>query len=291
MKTKSVYAIVLTLILIFLTGCGNQEVSSAVPPASLASAKTEISEGGTLYLKVNPEIEINYDADGMVTSVTARNDDARQILAGYSGYQGKETRQVVVELVTAIGEAGYFVEEIEGEPRQVTIEIESGSRLPSDTFLDDVVAEVRTAVSNNDWTVPVSTKAPAGSGITDYVDTDYGPNNDGVTDYNDTDYGPNNDGVTDYDDTDYGPNNDGVTDYNDTDYGPNNDGVTDYNDTDYGPNNDGVTDYNDTDYGPDNDGVTDYNDTDYGPNNDGVTDYDHESDYGHSGYEGSDYDD
>ena len=42
-----------------------------------------------------------------------------------------------------------------------------------------------------------------------------------MTDYNDTDYGPNNDGVTDYNDTDYGPNNDGVTDYNDTDYGPN----------------------------------------------------------------------
>ena len=120
---------------------------------------------------------------------------------------------------------------------------------------------------------------PNNDGVTDYDDTDYGPNSDGVTDYNDTDYGPNNDGVTDYDDTDYGPNNDGVTDYNDTDYGPNNDGVTDYNDTDYGPNNDGVTDYNDTDYGPNNDGVTDYDDTDYGPNNDGVTDY-NDTDYG-----------
>ncbi|MFR9254458.1 MAG: hypothetical protein ACLVJ6_02420 [Merdibacter sp.] len=39
--------------------------------------------------------------------------------------------------------------------------------------------------------------------------------------------------MTDYDDTDYGPNNDGVTDYNDTDYGQQR-RVTDYNDSAYG---------------------------------------------------------
>ena len=67
-------------------------------------------------------------------------------------------------------------------------------------------------------------------------------------------------------------------------------GSTNYNDTDYGPNNDGVTDYNDTDYGPNNDGVTDYNDTDYGPNNDGVTDY-NDTDYGPNNDGVTDYND
>ena len=260
----------LALALFVLTGCGT---------AAPAVSGVELADGGVLHLRVNPEIDVAYNDAGNVTAVTARNDDAARLLEGYTGYEGRPCREVVTELVSAIGQAGYFVEEVEGESRQITIEIEAGSQLPHPEFLDEVVADVRQCVSTNSWQSPVDLQGESDYGMTDYVDTDYGPENDGVTDYNDTDYGPNNDGVTDYNDTDYGPNNDGVTDYNDTDYGPNNDGVTDYNDTDYGPNNDGVTDYNDTDYGPNNDGVTDYNDTDYGPNNDGVTDY-NDTDYG-----------
>ena len=290
---KSILSIasVLMLCLFCMSGCSGNPTDTTTPDSS-----SENVDGGVLYLKVNPEIAITYDSEGNVVKVDAQNSDADAILANYTGYEGKECKTVVSELVNAIGKAGYFVEEVEGESRQITIEIEAGSKLPNSTFLDDVAEEVRLCVSNNSWHSPVDVVGESDYGITNYVDTDYGENNDGVTDYNDTDYGPNNDGVTDYNDTDYGPNNDGVTDYNDTDYGPNNDGVTDYNDTDYGPNNDGVTDYNDTDYGPNNDGVTDYNDTDYGPNNDGVTDYDDGNsnyDDGNSNYDdgSSDYDD
>ena len=51
--------------------------------------------------------------------------------------------------------------------------------------------------------------------LTDYADTDYGPNADGVTDYADTDYGPNGDGVTDYDD---GDDDDDDDDWDDDDW-------------------------------------------------------------------------
>ncbi len=287
-KNHLALIIALTLVcgLLFTTGC-------VQPPAAadaLGGAADALPAGGVLRLSVNPEIAVHYDADGLVTGVEARNDDGAAILAGYAGFEGKAARQVVAELVTAIGEAGYFVEEIEGERRQIVIEIEPGSALPSSTFLADVAADVQACVSANQWQSPVDVRGESDYGLTDYVDTDYGPNSDGVTDYNDTDYGPNSDGVTDYNDTDYGPNSDGVTDYNDTDYGPNSDGMTDYNDTDYGPNSDGVTDYNDTDYGPNNDGVTDYNDTDYGPNSDGVTDY-NDTDYGPNSDGVTDYND
>ena len=267
MKKLSIITINLALVmsLIGLTGCGQR---------TTVDQNTELTSGGVLVLSVNPEIAVEFDENGLVTGVTARNDDALAIISSCTGLIGQQTRDVVTDLVTAIGEAGYFVEEIEGERRQITIEIEAGSKLPHDTFLDEVISDVRDCVSSNSWHNPIDVLGETDYGMTDYVDTDYGPNNDGVTDYIDTDYGPNNDGVTDYNDTDYGPNNDGVTDYNDTDYGPNNDGVTDYNDTDYGPNNDGVTDYNDTDYGPNNDGVTDYNDTDYGDSNYGDSNYD-----------------
>lgn len=287
-KMNSIIAIVLALVLSLacLTSCGQ---------SATADNGTELVSGGVLCLKVNPEIAISYDADGLVTEISARNEDAVKILEGYTGYEGKATRDVVSELVTLIGDAGYFVEEVEGESRKITIEVEVGSKLPSDTFLDDVIADVKASIDAHDWSAPIVAEETIYDGVTDYNDTDYGPNNDGVTDYNDTDYGPNNDGITDYNDTDYGPDNDGVTDYDATDYGtapsagasqspeavqPAENarpaetvksaagssgaaGVTDYDDTDY----------DDTDYGPNNDGVTDYDDgcTDY--DNDSSTDY------------------
>ncbi len=297
---KSYIAIILTLVLslICFAGCGNQPT-------------TALARGGVLVLSVNPEIAVEYDAEGIVTGVTARNEDAIAIIDACSGLIGTEARTAVSKLVTAIGDAGYFVEEIDGERRQITLEIESGSSLPSDVFLEDLIADIKAVIDSNNWNPPLDVQgefeigvtdyaSQPVPGLTDYVDTDYGPGNDGVTDYNDTpyddtDYGPaptapaattpaptrgNTDyGVTDYDDTDYGPNADGITDYNDTPY----------DDTDYGPNNDGVTDYNDTpyddtDYGPNNDGVTDYNDTPYDD-----TPYDHHD----SPYDGhhSDYSD
>ena len=275
MKMKSILALTLSLAVSLsgLTGCSKLigsavnavrpsepavlSASVEIPSKQLESSYDEPVSAGVLYLSVNPEIAISYDKDGYVTKVEGRNDDGVSLLKSYTGYEGKKTREVVTELVTAIGDAGYFVEDIDGSKRQIVIEIEAGSALPSDTFLDEVVADVRSCVSSHNWHGPVDLQGERHYDVTDYGydDTDYGPNNDGVTDYgyDDTDYGPNNDGVTDYDDTDYGPNNDGVTDYDDTDYGPNNDGVTDYIYTDYGD------DYDDTDYGDDD---TDYGDDD-----------------------------
>ena len=269
--TTLVAALTLSLFTGVMTGCGSRSAQGNVNLAQ--EAVQEQAEGGVISVKVNPEIAVSYDEQGLVTKIEGRNDDGKTIAADYTEYEGKDCRQVIYDLVAKIDGAGYFVEETEGEGRQITLEIEAGSILPSENFLSNIVAGIQEYTGSKNLNASVAVDGESNYGWTNYGDTDYGPDNDGVTDYNDTDYGPNNDGVTDYDDTDYGPNNDGVTDYNDTDYGPNNDGVTDYDDTDYGPNNDGVTDYDDTDYGPNNDGVTDYDDTDYGPNNDGVTDY------------------
>lgn len=258
-NTRSILAIAMALILslALFTGCGAANTSGIA-----------LASGGTLFLKVNPEIAVHYDTDGNVTSVESRNADAEKLLASYTGFEGKSTRDVVAELVTVIGEAGYFVEEIEGERRQITIEIEPGSSLPNDTFLDDVANQVRAAVNAHDWTAPINM-----NDVTIYDDTDYGPNNDGITDYRDTDYGPNNDGVTDY--TDYGT---AATEPATQPAAKSNTGRTsqhhtDYHDTDYGSSNSGHTDYRDTDYGPDHDGVTDYNTTDYGASPYDGTDY------------------
>ena len=303
MKRRKILAAASSLAVLaaLLTGCGAQPQDGSVT-------------AGVLTLRVNPEIAIHYNETGKVVALEGDNRDGREIVEAYPDYIGKDCETVVRELVEEIHEAGYFVEEVEGQPRRVVLELEDDSQEPREDFLEDMSRSAQDAleglslgsavVVEDDAAVSPSPKASeAPVGASDYNDTDYGPNNDGVTDYDDTDYGPNNDGVTDYNDTDYGPNNDGVTDYDDTDYGPNNDGVTDYAPTPApatptpAPVQPTLPPVVDTDYGYGSDGVTDYTpptqpqapagDSGYdgGSNYGGSSNYGGNSGYGDSGYD------
>ena len=303
MKRRKILAAASSLAVLaaLLTGCGAQPQDGSVT-------------AGVLTLRVNPEIAIHYNQSGKVVALKGDNQDGREIVEAYPDYIGKDCEVVVQELVEEIHAAGYFVEEVEGQPRRVVLELDDDSQEPREDFLEDMSRSAQDAleglslgsavVVEDDAAVSPSPKASeAPVGASDYNNTDYGPNNDGVTDYNDTDYGPNSDGVTDYDDTDYGPNNDGVTDYNDTDYGPNNDGVTDYAptpalatptpapvqptpppvvDTDYGYGSDGVTDYTPPTQPQAPAGDSGY---DGGSNYGGSSNYGGDSGYGDSGYD------
>ena len=234
MKRRKILAAASSLAVLaaLLTGCGAQPQESSVT-------------AGVLTLRVNPEIAIHYNQSGKVVALEGDNQDGREIVEAYPDYIGKDCEVVVQELVEEIHAAGYFVEEVEGQPRRVVLELDDDSQEPREDFLEDmsrsaqdaleglslgsaVVVEDDAAVSPS----PKASEAPVGASV--YNDTDYGPNNDGVTDYDDTDYGPNNDGVTDYAptpapatptpapvqptlppvvDTDYGYGSDGVTDY------------------------------------------------------------------------------
>ena len=303
MKRRKILAAASSLAVLaaLLTGCGAQPQDGSVT-------------AGVLTLRVNPEIAIHYNQSGKVVALKGDNQDGREIVEAYPDYIGKDCEVVVQELVEEIHAAGYFVEEVEGQPRRVVLELDDDSQEPREDFLEDMSRSAHDAleglslgsavVVEDDAAVSPSPKASeAPVGASDYNNTDYGPNNDGVTDYNDTDYGPNNDGVTDYNDTDYGPNNDGVTDYDDTDYGPNNDGVTDYAptpapatptpapvqptpppvvDTDYGYGSDGVTDYTPPTQPQAPAGDSGY---DGGSNYGGSSNYGGNSGYGDSGYD------
>lgn len=270
MKKKhciTVLAAVLTVGLMggILAGCGSRR--QVQEPQKQQSQTNEKS--GVICLKVNPEIAVSYDENGMVTKVVGRNDDGKKVITQYEGYEGKACRDVISELVAKINDAGYFVEETGQEKKQITLEIEAGSYLPGDDFLKNIVAGVQEYTASKQLPNSVAVEGESNYGWTNYGDTDYGPDNDGVTDYSDTDYGPDNDGVTDYGNSDYGPNNDGVTDYNDN-------GATNYDDngtTNYDDN--GTTNYDDS-------GNTNYDDngnTNYDDN--GTTNYDD----GNSGYD------
>ena len=304
MKRRKILAAASSLAVLaaLLTGCGAQPQDGSVT-------------AGVLTLRVNPEIAIHYNQSGKVVALKGDNQDGREIVEAYPDYIGKDCEVVVQELVEEIHAAGYFVEEVEGQPRRVVLELDDDSQEPREDFLEDMSRSAQDALEGLSLGSAVVVEDD-GAAVSPSPKASEAPV--GASDYNDTDYGPNNDGITDYDDTDYGPNNDGVTDYNDTDYGPNNDGVTDYDNTDYGPNNDGVTDYAptpapatptpapvqptlppvvDTDYGYGSDGVTDYTpptqpqapagDSGYdgGSNYGGSSNYGGDSGYGDSGYD------
>ena len=315
MKKILTAVLTLTLLLSLFTGCAQQSEGAA------------LAETGTLILRVNPEISVQYNKEGLVTKIEGLNDDGTAIVKEYDDYIGKECRAVVTDLVGEINEAGYFVTDVDGNHRNITIQIEPGSVLPQDDFLQTIASDVQTTVA----------ALSLGSIVTDIGASDYDDRyasdnapsayitkdkameialaqagvkaSDAVFDDREVDFDDGRaiyelefvSGGVEYEydiDAKTGAvlkkhnNTVGASNYGDTDYGPDNDGVTDYGDTDYGSNNDGVTDYGDTDYGPNNDGVTDYGDTDYGPNNDGVTDYgttDYSSNtnYGNSNYDNS----
>ena len=286
MKRRKILAAASSLAVLaaLLTGCGAQPQESSVT-------------AGVLTLRVNPEIAIHYNTDGKVVALEGDNQDGREIVEAYPDYIGKDCEVVVQELVEEIHAAGYFVEEVEGHPRRVVLELDDDSQEPREDFLEDMSRSAQDALEGlslgsavvvEDDGAAVSPSPKASPGTSDYNDTDYGPNNDGVTDYNDTDYGPNNDGVTDYNDTDYGPNNDGVTDYAPTPApatptpAPVQPTPPPVVDTDYGYGSDGVTDYTPPTQPQAPAGDSGY---DGGSNYGGSSNYGGDSGYGDSGYD------
>ena len=289
MKRRKILAAASSLAVLaaLLTGCGAQPQESSVT-------------AGVLTLRVNPEIAIHYNQSGKVVALEGDNQDGREIVEAYPDYIGKDCEVVVQELVEEIHAAGYFVEEVEGHPRRVVLELDDDSQEPREDFLEDMSRSAQSALEGLSLGSTVVVEDD-GAAVSPSPKASEAPV--GASDYNDTDYGPNNDGVTDYDDTDYGPNNDGVTDYNDTDYGPNNDGVTDYAptpapatptpapvqptpppvvDTDYGYGSDGVTDYTPPTQPQAPAGDSGY---DGGSNYGGSSNYGGDSGYGDSGYD------
>ena len=284
---------------VLLAGCGEQP----------AQEGTALKETGVLTLSVNPEIQIEYNKDGKVTALTGRNDDGKSIVEAYPDYIGKSCDDVLRDLIVEINEAGFFADDIDGNKKNIVLQLEPGSALPSGDFLEDMSASTQEAVKG----------LSLASGIVTIDGDDYDPAyaKDGqpspyitLEKAQEIALSQANVAAADavFDDKEF-DHDDGTPIFeleftangNEYEYDihavtgkvvraehkavgtqsgtPATSSSANYDDTDYGPNNDGVTDYNDTDYGPNNDGVTDYNDTDYGPNNDGVTDY-NDTDYG-----------
>ena len=183
----------------------------------------------SIYLTINPEVQIDLNRQGTVVGLTGTNEDGETLLEGYDG-KGKDKVTVADELIDRAIEMGFL-----SDGGLVSFSIDS----PDDALFQAYGMELRTEVTKHldgrititieivnhkdrqeqesqesssspnssqpTTSPPASTSppssepsrpegtAPTFSSSTDYDDTDDVSNNDGVTDYNDTDYGPGSD--------------------------------------------------------------------------------------------------
>ena len=300
-----------------LTGCGSQSAQSTSDTAPAASEETAVAEvqsletptlgeAGILILSVNPEIRIDYDKDGKVTAISGRNEDGNKIAQAAQDEIGKSCDEVLRNLITEINAAGYFVDDIDGHQKNIVIQIEPGSVLPSDDFLQNMSTSTQDAVKGlslasdivtideDDYDPTYTTAerpspyitlekaqeialAQADVNAADAVFDDKEFDHDDGTPVFELEFYAN--GV-EYE-YDIHAVTGKVIKAEHKESTPAQTPASTPAQTPAVPSApaSGTTDYDDTDYGPNNDGVTDYNDTDYGPNNDGVTDY-NDTDYG-----------
>ena len=155
-KIISTIGLVLAVFTLVLAGCGAGTSEQGLEDISAAEGET-LSEAGVLVLKVNPELGIKYNKEGVVTEVEGRNTDGQDILDQYPDFIGKDSGLVLEELITLMGEAGYFVDEVEGETRQIILELEPGSVLPDEKFLEKMTANIQSAASELDIDSDVQT--------------------------------------------------------------------------------------------------------------------------------------
>lgn len=147
-KILKAFGLALVMLAFFLTGCAGNNSNEGL--GRLSTEEQALSDSGVLTLKINPEISIRYNEDGMVTEIKGENDDGVQIIEDYNDYIGKESGVVLEELIALINEAGYFVEEIEGQAKRIVLELEAGSVMPDEKFLEKMTSNVQTAVENLD---------------------------------------------------------------------------------------------------------------------------------------------
>ena len=168
MKNNRMKMITLIFTVLFLfaavVGCGK--------------GKPELKEGtGIILLRVNPEISVHYDEEGIVTDVVPENDDGKVVVENVRDLKGQQVRAVVKQLVAAIHDAGFFVSEIDGSERDITIEIVKGSVFPEESFDKLVAKDVRSTLKEMNLGSNV-----LGIDLSDYDDSDYdGPTGDFIT--------------------------------------------------------------------------------------------------------------
>jgi len=154
-KRVTAKAFLLVTTLLTLSACGSagtsQKDTGNPDSSNQVSSEDSPFDTGILTLRINPEIQIEYNDDGLVTELNGTNANGEEIVASYPDYIGKESSEVLEDLVAMIHDAGYLMDEANGEHRNIVLELEPGSVMPNDDFLQQMSQTIQETVLGLDF--------------------------------------------------------------------------------------------------------------------------------------------
>ena len=154
MKKRSTYLLLILLLVAALTGCNN-------------SNDTPASQGGTLYLNTSSKISVTYDENGIVTSILAESENAKELVENYTDFENKTCSEVLIELVEKMGEAGHLDEE-----NAIEITFDDNIQLPEVDFEENIKQQIQDTLSTNEWAGTVTVEPPKTTGNTTQSETE-----------------------------------------------------------------------------------------------------------------------
>ena len=107
----------LLLAVLLLSGCGNSVEESIQP----------VEKAGTILVSLNPQIELEYDREGLVMNVLGLNEEGKFISADQNDLIGMPCKIAVETLIKDIFDAGYFSSDVGGPSRTILLTLEKGS--------------------------------------------------------------------------------------------------------------------------------------------------------------------
>lgn len=106
----------------------------------------ENTAAGTVRLSIDPEIEVEYDKNGLVLEIEGTDDHGRAVVKQLKDYQGKDCRAVMRELIRELYEAGYFEKTVDGRPQNIVLKLDDDAVYLGDAFLAEMADSVREAL-------------------------------------------------------------------------------------------------------------------------------------------------
>ncbi len=123
--------------------------TTAATQAVQGTAPKAASAVGSVLLSVNPEIEIQYDKEGLVVALIGKNADGKAVVAKCTEFKGKTVEEITEVLVQLIYDGGYLNNKVEGNDKNVVVKMEKDSKEPKKDFLKGAVNGANRAIQKH----------------------------------------------------------------------------------------------------------------------------------------------
>ena len=136
---RSIAAVLAVILICSMGGCAT---ASPTPTETTEAPVISPFPIGMLLLATDAAVKIEYNAVGQVTAVTGVNKQGLTIAAAYTDFADKDCATAVSELIQLSADNSYLPESV----KTVVLKQIPGSKVPNDSFLDELTAQAQTAL-------------------------------------------------------------------------------------------------------------------------------------------------